>query len=59
MGKAKALQQAKLRLIQESGNLDDMEVSNAHPFLWGPFVLVGEGKQKGTAAEVMERSLRC
>ena len=44
MGKAEALRQAKLRMIKSYGELPDdgKEVSYAHPFLWAPFVLVGE-----------------
>jgi CHAT domain-containing protein/Tfp pilus assembly protein PilF len=38
MGKAEALRQAKLKLIRTREN----GVSFAHPFLWAPFVLVGE-----------------
>ena len=39
MSKAEALRQAKLKLIQtREGGL-----SFAHPFLWAPFVLMGEG----------------
>jgi CHAT domain-containing protein len=40
MSKAEALRRAKLKLIdtQENG------FSFAHPFLWAPFVLVGEAK---------------
>ncbi len=40
MSKAEALRQAKLKLIRtrESG------ISFAHPFLWAPFVLVGDAK---------------
>lgn len=40
MSIAEALRQAKLKLIQTREN----GISFAHPFLWAPFVLVGEGK---------------
>ncbi len=39
MSKAEALQRAKLKLIRTREN----GISFAHPFLWAPFVLVGEG----------------
>jgi len=38
MSKAEALRQAKLKLIRTREN----GISFAHPFLWAPFVLVGE-----------------
>ena len=40
MTKAEALRQAKLKLLRTREN----GVSFAHPFLWAPFVLVGEAK---------------
>jgi len=39
MSKAEALRQAKLKLLRTREN----GVSFSHPFLWAPFVLVGEG----------------
>jgi CHAT domain-containing protein len=45
MSKAEALRQAKLRMIKSRGKLPDgKEISYAHPFLWAPFVLVGENR---------------
>jgi CHAT domain-containing protein len=36
VGRAEALRQSMLALIRSGGN-------NAHPSLWAPFVLAGEG----------------
>jgi CHAT domain-containing protein len=38
--KVDALRQAKLKLIKTREN----KISFSNPFLWAPFVLVGEGK---------------
>jgi len=43
MNKARSLQQAKLRLIRSESRLaNGQKFSLAHPFLWAPFVLVGD-----------------
>jgi CHAT domain-containing protein len=44
MSKAEALRQAKLKLLHTRVKTRDGEMSFAHPFLWAPFVLVGEAK---------------
>ncbi|HEX9972585.1 MAG TPA: CHAT domain-containing protein, partial [bacterium] len=44
MTKVEALRQAKLKLLQSNGEFGGgPKFSFAHPFLWAPFVLVGEG----------------
>jgi CHAT domain-containing protein/tetratricopeptide (TPR) repeat protein len=42
-GKAEALRQAALELL-DNRTFDDAEVSYAHPSVWAPFVVVGEGR---------------
>ena len=45
MNKARSLQQAKLRLMRSCSRFSNgQEFSLAHPFLWAPFVLIGDWK---------------
>ena len=46
LGRAEALQQAMLKLIDKGGLIDGqgkMVFSYAHPLFWAPFSLVGDG----------------
>lgn len=45
MGKVEALQRTKVQMLDMHFELDDgTTISAAHPFLWAPFVLLGESR---------------
>lgn len=43
-GRAKALRDAKLDMIVRSIDIGGAKISTAHPYFWGGFVLVGDGR---------------
>ena len=43
-GRARALRDAKIDMIGKSIDTGGTKISTAHPFFWGGFVLVGDGR---------------
>ena len=45
MNKVRALQKAKLSLMNTTKRQGDLEISYSHPFFWAPFILIGDTQQ--------------
>ncbi|MEJ2628318.1 MAG: CHAT domain-containing protein, partial [bacterium] len=59
MNKVRALQQAKLSLMNTTKKQGDLEISYSHPFFWAPFILIGDTQQIYTSKSQYKQLYWC